>query len=430
MAGQDTAAYDEVLKIVYEGGIRELLPTKVKTLKLFENRDAKDWGGKFVEYPARIGRNQGSGWGSELGNLPAAGRQRYTDWRIPIRYQYGRIQLSAQVMKASQGNRHAFASAMSQEMDGLLTDMTADRGRAMLYDGRGVLALVNGTSTGSTVTVDAPGGVAGATNGARFINPGMVIAGIVPATGAIRASSIHTVQSVAAAGTSYTATAAVAGITDNDYLVRAMHASITDVADTSYQKEFTGLLGLVDDGTYLATLHNVNRTTFPITQSTVIGSVAGLSADVIQRAIDLADQRGDGDTSDLIMHHSVRRAYLAMTDADRRYTGGDLSSPDAGTVAAKKGRLTFGGIPILEEKYAPYGMVFGIDRSGFSRYVLVAGEWADEDGAVLSRVGSGATGVDAFEAHYRIWDEFHNDYAARCWRLDGVTATVAVAHIE
>ena len=430
MAGQDTAAYDEVLKIVYEGGIRELIPTKVKTLKMFENRDAKDWGGKWVEYPARVGRNQGSGWGSELGNLPAAGKQRYTDWRIGMRFQYGRIQLSAQVMKASQGSRHAFASAMSQEMDGIVKDMTADRGRAILYDGRGVLALVNGTSTGATITVDSPGGVAGATNGARFINPGMVIAGINPGTGAIRANTVHTVQSVAAAGTTYTATAAVSGITDNDYLVRCMHASVTDVADTGYQKEFTGLLGLVDDGTYLQTLHNVNRTTFPITQSTVISVSGALSADVIQRAIDLADQRGDGDTSDLIMHHSVRRAYLAMTENDRRYTAGDLSSPDAGTVAAKRGRLTFGGIPIMEEKYAPYGMVFGVDRSGFSRYVLVPGEWADEDGSVLTRIGTGTSAIDAFEAYYRIWDEFHNDYANRSWRLDGVTANVVVAHID
>jgi hypothetical protein len=257
-----------------------------------------------------------------------------------------------------------------------------------------------------------------------------VLVGINPGTGAIRANTLHTVSSVAAAGTSYTATAAVAGITDNDYLVRAMHTSITDVADTGYQKEFTGLLGLVDDGTYLSTLHNLNRTTYPLVQSTVIGSIGALSADVIQRAIDVADQRGDGNTSDLIMHHSVRRAYIAMTDADRRYTAGDLSRPDAGTVAAKKQSLTFGGIPIMEEKYAPYGMIFGLDRSGFSRYVLVSGEWADEDGAVLSRIGTGTSAQDAFEAFYRIWDEFHCDYPSRNWRLDGITAQVTVVHVD
>ena len=410
MAGQDTVAYDEVLKVIYEGGIRELIPTKVRTLEMFQDKNAKDWGGRWVEYPARVGRNQGSGWASEMGNLPAAGRQRYTDVRIPMRYQYGRIQLSGQVIKASQGAKAAFASAMEQEMQGIIKDMTSDRGRAIMGDGRGVLALVNGTSTGSTVTVDAPGGVAGAVNGARFLNPGMVLAGINPATGAIRANTVHTVATVAATGLTYTATAAVAGITDNDYLVRAQHPTITDVADTGYQKEFMGLLGLVDDGTYVATLHNVNRTTHPLYSSAVIPTVGALSADVLQRAIDLSDERGDGEISDLIMHHSVRRSYLAMVEGDRRYMGADLMSPDAGTNAARKRRITFGSIPITEEKYAPYGMIFAVDKSGFSRYTLVAGEWADEDGAVLARVGTGATAVDAFEAYYRIWDNFHNDY--------------------
>ena len=157
MAGQDTSTFDEVLKVVYEGGIRELIPTKVKTLKLFENRDTKDWGGQGVEYPAEVGRTEGAGWGAELGNLPGAGKMRYTTWRIPMRFQYGRITLSAQVMKASQGSKFAFASAMRQEMDGIVKTLQIDRGRAILSDGRGILALVNGTSTGATVTVDADG---------------------------------------------------------------------------------------------------------------------------------------------------------------------------------------------------------------------------------------------------------------------------------
>jgi hypothetical protein len=175
----------------------------------------------------------------------------------------------------------------------------------------------------------------------------------------------------------------------------------------------------------------VNRTAFPIYQSNVIGSVGPLSADVIQRGIDLADERGDGEIDNLIMHHSVRRSYLQMMEGDRRYTSGDLSSPNAGTVAAKRGKLSFGPIPIMEEKYCPYGTIFGIDSSGFSRYVEVSGEWADEDGAVLSRVGPGTTSAqDAFEAFYRIWDNFQNDYPARSFRLDGVTATISVAHID
>jgi hypothetical protein len=349
-----------------------------------------------------------------------------------MRYQYGRIVLSAQVMKASEGAKNAFASAMEQEMQGLIKDMTSQRGRAIMSDGRGIQCLAGATPTASTtVSVSSPGGVSGATNGARFINPGDVVGFVNPTTGVLRASN-RTVQSVAAAGSSIVIDAVAAGgAAELDYMVKVMQTGSTDVSDSSFQKEIMGLMGMVDDGTNVPTLHNVNRTAFPIYQSNVIGSVGALSADVLQRGIDLCDERGEGDVTRLIMHHSVRRSYLQMMEGDRRYISGDLSKPNAGTVAAKQGSLSFGAIPIMEEKYCPYGTVFGVDESGFSRYVEVSGEWADEDGAVLSRVGPGTTSAqDAFEAFYRIWDNFQNDYPSRSFRLDGVTANITVAHID
>lgn len=426
---QDTVAYDEVLKTVYEGGIRELIPLKVPMYRQFEERPASEWGGRYVEYPIKVGRNHGSGWGSELGDLPTAGRQQYATVRIPMRYFYGRASFSAQVMKASQGSRSAFAPAMEQEMDGLIRDMTSDLGRTIWGDGRGVLALVNGATSTTTVTVDSPGGVAGATNGARFINPSQILATITPNTGAIVSSSDMTVQSVAAAGTTFVRNDTTT-LSDNEFIVKAMKAGVADVANTSFNKEAMGLLGLVDDGGYVATLHNVNRTTYPLFQSTVIGSVGSLSADVLQRGIDLVDQRGDGDVSLLAMHHSVRRAYITLTDSLRQYVGADLRSPDAGTKAAKQQRLTFGGIPLEVDKHAPYGMIFGLDTSTLRRYVEVAGEWMDEDGSVLQRIGSGSSMQDAFEAVYRIWHNFHIEKPNTCFRLDGVTATVVVSHID
>ena len=143
--------------------------------------------------------------------------------------------------------------------------------------------------------------------------------------------------------------------------------------------------------TYVATLHGVNRTQYPIYASTVIGSVTALSSDVIMRGIDLAEQRGGGNINLLAMHHSVRRAYIALTDTSRRYTAGDLSSPDAGTDAARGRNLTFGGIELEVDKYANYGTMYGLDTSTLVRFVEVPGEWINEDGAILRPVGSGTT---------------------------------------
>jgi hypothetical protein len=210
--------------------------------------------------------------------------------------------------------------------------------------------------------------------------------------------------------------------------VRAANTAVTDVSDTSFNKEAMGLGGLVDDGTNVATLHNVNRTSYPIYASTVVASVGALSADVLQRGCDVADERGGGEISDLLMHQSVRRAYIALTDGERRYIGADLSSPDAGTRAAKQGRMTFGGIPIMVDKYAPYGTIFGLDRSGLKRYEAIAGEWAQDDGNILKQIGTGSTLRDSYEAFYRKWFNLHNDFPARSFRLDGVTASLVVVH--
>ena len=432
MPGQDTSAADSILKDFYEGPIRDQITTRAKMYSRFKDLDAKPWGGRQVTYPIRTGRNQGIGAYAEGGSFPTPGRNRYTTVSIPMRYVGGRIRLTSQAMKHSESDKGAFASIFQQEQDGLVEGFVNEFGRMVWSDGRGVLAVVNGDpGTGTTVTVDAPGGFAGATNGTRFINVEELVTFVSPATGALVASADESVTAVPATGLTFTiGSTAAAAIADNDYVVRAHVPAVSDISGTSYAKEPMGLAGLVDDGTYVATLHGVNRTQFPIYASTVIGSVTALSADVIMRGIDLAEQRGSGNINLLAMHHSVRRAYIALTDTSRRYVSGDLSNPDAGTQAARGRNLTFGGIELEADKYANYGAMYGLDTSTLVRFAEVAGEWINDDGAILRPVGVGATFTDEWEAAYRVWQNFHNEYPNKSFRLDGITATVVVSHIE
>jgi hypothetical protein len=307
-------------------------------------------------------------------------------------------------------------------------DLATDRNRAMFGWGQGTLALINAADpdASATVAVDAPGGVAGSVNGPRFLQPGMVCAFINPTGPAIRAG-IRTISSINTANQTVTFDSAVGtAVADNDRIVRAASTAITLITDTSHGQEFMGLLGLVDDATYVTTLHNVSRTTYPIFGSHVIASVGALSADILQRGIDIAEQRGEGEISNLICHHSVRRAYLALMEADRRYIGAQLRRPDVGTVAAKLGDVTYGEIPMIVDKDCPYGTLFGVDPSTFTRWVECEGEWADDDGTILLRL----VNQDAYEARYRIFDNFSVDRPNSCFRLDGITATVVAIHID
>ena len=427
----DVAAYDAVLKEVYEKTIVALLNSRTRTRNLFK-KETGSWEGRQVRYPLNVRRNQGVMFTTENGTLPSAGNQQYTETRIPMRYAHGRIQLSIQTIKHSRTSKGAFKRAMDQEMMGLVRDLGNDLNRSMFGAGLGTLAFVNeATPTGdTTLIVDAPGGVIGATHGNRFLNVGMTVGFINSGSGALRgtgASPGRTVTAVSTDGTNVTLDSAPGGGTaDNDFVVRiASTASTLVVTDSAYNQEFNGLLALIDDSTYVTTLNNVSRTTYPIFKSTVLSSVGPLSADVLQRGLDVADQLGEAQIKNFIAHHSVRRAYLTMVDADRRYIGSDLLSPDAGTKAAKMGDVTFGGIPWQVDKDGPYGMLFGFDPTTATRWVEVEGEWADDDGTILLRL----TNADAYEARYRIFENYSLDRPASCVRWDGITSNVVVAHV-
>jgi len=426
----DIAAYDAVLKEVYEKTIVALLNSRTRTRNLFK-KETGSWEGRQVRYPLNVRRNQGVMFTSENGTLPSAGNQQYTETRIPMRYAHGRIQLSIQTIKHSRTSKGAFKRAMDQEMMGLVRDLGNDLNRSMFGAGLGTLALINeATPNGdTTLIVDSPGGVAGTVHGNRFLNVGMTIGFINPANGALRATGSspgRTVTAVSTDGNNVTLDSAPASAVDNDLIVRiASTGSTLVVTDSAYNQEFNGLLALIDDSTYVTTLNNVSRTTYPIFKSTVLASVGPLSADVLQRGLDVADQLGEAQIKNFIAHHSVRRAYLTMVDADRRYIGSDLLGPDAGTKAAKMGDVTFGGIPWQVDKDAPFGMLFGFDPTTATRWVEVEGEWADDDGTILLRL----TNADAYEARYRIFENYSLDRPASSVRWDGITSNVVVAHV-
>jgi hypothetical protein len=430
MAGQDTSTIDAILKTVYED-LSDQIVTVTKAWDKFEELPAKQYGGKVVERPLKVSRTQGWGAMSEMGLAPTAGRAKTILKRIHIMWIGGRIQLSAQSIDLSQGTG-GIKSVLEMEMDDLITTGKSDMGRIVFGRGDGVFAFVNTAtpSASASVAIDAPGGYAGAINGGRFLNEGMVVAFINPVTGTMRASSVRTVVSVNSTGTSVTLDSAPpAAVAENDYIVRCNGTTVTDVSDTGYQRDPMGLGGLIDDGTNVMTIDGVNRTQVPLYQSTVIANAGTWSADVIQRAIDIAVQVGSADIQELWMHQSTRRAYVNSMEKDRRYTGADLMSPDGGTKAAKRSALTFGGLPIEEDRYHPYGVVNAPDWSSARRYTLEKGKWEDRDGSVLKRMGSGATFQHAFEAFYYQWFNFEMGTPNQSARIDGLSTSPSAVHI-
>ena len=421
-----------MLKEDYEPAIKNELNDSCYGVQLFEESDTSDWVGLEHVVSVRVDRNRGVYATAEGGQPPVAGHQRLEKMRIPIRYAHGSIQITKQIMEASKNSDGAFARAMQLEMDGLVDDLKVQRNFWLWGFGLGVRALLNGEpGTDSRAEVDSPGGVAGADNGARFLNVGDHVVAINPTTGAIRAGGTREVTAIDEGGTYFDVAAAIdSAWADNDYVVKAYgtDASIT-VSNTDFSHPFMGILGNIDDGTYRVDHFGLSRNTFPILQSFVVASAGALSADLLYRAIHVAYQQGKGRVSQHWMHPATLRAYIRLMELDRRYQGADLKRPDLGTAAAKpseaKSGLDFGGVPIYMDFDAPYGIWFGLDNRSWTRYVMNPGSWIDEDGATLFRV-DGA--IDTFGAQYRIYEQFCVFNPNQSFRIDGIDTTVAVVH--
>ncbi len=422
--GADTQTIDGIYKDYYEDFISEQVNNKNPLKDLFKF-EKNPFGGREVVYTAHVSRNISPMFVGEDSAFADATNQGHVQLRVGQRKLMGRIRLTSEAMSDSMSSKGAFKQARKDETNGLIKDLARKEEYALCTDGRGVLGLVNeGSPTANTTLImDSPGGIANANFGNRFVQVGMYVGLVNPATGALRASSVRQVTGVSADGANVTLSAAPTNGADNDYVVQAANSAVTDVLDTSYEHAFWGLIALVDDGTYRSNYFGVDRSVYGNFQSYVKASTGALSVDVIQQIADILDQKLNSTIDLAICHHSTRRLYIQLLDGDRRYSGDRLMRPDGGTTAIKGGDITVGEVPIKVIRDFPLDMMMLLNKgdSGWICYESEPGKWVDEDGSILVRVGTGSSGRDAFEGWYRMRKQYHCRYPGYNARLDGIT---------
>lgn len=420
-----TSDASAILKEVYGSAVADQLNNEVRELQHFEKSESAEWLGEAFIEALHTGRNYSTKAVAESGTLPTAGKQSYAQLSIPNRYVYATIEVTAQLMSEVK-DKGAFVNAMDREVNGAVRDMKVELNRIIWGDGYGKLALLSASGGDSTtLNLDAPMGVAGTTNGARFIKPGMYIA-IHPASPSNNTPNVtRLVSSVAADGSTIVVDSAVSDAQgpNNAIITKGYGASGTE---GSYDIEPMGILGLVDDGTYRATIHGLSRTSTPIFKANTFSSVGNLDEIIFWRALDTCDEIAGGEPNWFACHHSVHREYVKISLDDKRYSGEALMRPDVGiSGGGKKHELTFSNTPIEKCRYAPYGHFFGIDDSKLKKYVNVEGKWIDEDGAILHR-GAGTT--DSFKATYRKFGNYGILQCNTSFILKGINATVDVVN--
>lgn len=424
----DVSAYAAALKEKYGPALVSQVNDKITALKLF-SEDTESWEGLYVRYPVLLSRAQSFMAHGSLGLLPTSQNELTADVQIPVKWVRGTVTFEVAVMKASARSSGAWARAQKLLMDRLVTNISDELNRMLSAGtGRGILAFVDdadGSSAG-VLEVDAPGGIASDGFGSRYLQPGMIIAFVDPSTQTIRSiRQVVAINQETATLSSITLNSDVntSQAADNDWIVRAADFSVTNTArDTSLDNEPMGLEGIVDDGTLVSVFHNISRSTYPAWQSTVL-SVPSLSLDALQRLYDTIDQQSGEMPTDNLVHHSVRRAYLASIEASRIFmqSGKGPAAFDLGQEPAGL-QLTYNGVPIHVDKDVQFGRWLAVNRNHLTKFTLVPGEWADETGSVFQAV----PGQDALQAIYRIACNYSSDKPNAHGKLVDMSITNAI----
>jgi hypothetical protein len=256
--------------------------------------------------------------------------------------------------------------------------------------GTGRIATVQDNSSGATfIGKIGPAGTA-EPHGVQLLRPNMNISIYADDTGsgALREAAKITkiVQGTRVVTTDTTLTTTVA---DDSVYITGSYGQTTVP---------NGLMGIVDDGTLLTTIHNQSRSTYEDLKATVLTGGGALSplteADLLNGAFTVKHLTGQKIT-DILMNVGMLDAYLAFVRPDRRYpVAPGQSVPDYKT-GYNEDKLEFlwgGGKASINcvDDIAPR-TVIGITKDKLRRFNLRKMTW-DQSSGGLFKQGVNSTG--------------------------------------
>ena len=350
---------DNALKTLYLGVVAEQLNTAVNPLFAKFNQTTADVWGKEIRKLAPFGVNGGIGAGTEDGTLPKAASNNYAQFVLTLKNLYGTIEISDKAMRASENNVGAFVNLLEAEMEGLLKASKFNFGRMLFGDGSGVIAKAKSNS-GNLITVDET----------RNLIEGMVVDVLSSSTGGaiVTARRITEVDRANSRITLGGAAIAASAVADGDKIT----------VQGSYNNELTGLGAIFGDS---ATLYGLSRsankwlTPYKKTSST-------LSDITIQSAIDHIEETAGSYADFIVCSAGVKRAYQEYLITNR-------SNIDVMNLQGGYKAISYNGIPIVSDRFAPKGTMYILNTSDFHLHQLCDWRWLEgDDGKVIKQVAN------------------------------------------
>lgn len=381
---------DDILKIDYLPGFQRAFNQETVLLYRLRRKTAEVYGTKYV-WPVHARRNFGTGPRAETGGisdvpyLPIPGRQAFDQAYLQRAHYYGRFKITGAAMSAAKG-RGGMIDLLGTEMRGLKDDLARHVNRDLFQEGTGYWATVTADSGGSTtVTVDST----------RLLEAKMRITIANTSNGVILTSGDVMIESITSS-TAFVIDASLSTTTSHSIYPGTYYNDGSNDIASAYDNAATGLALAVDSGDVSATYTyaDINRNTAgnDFWKSTELDGSAGLTIDLMFQAQIEMRKKASGKNTLIVTSPSQFRQYGNLFKANREWVG-NLKKLDGGWDS-----LEFNGVPIVYDFDCQDDVMYFLDESTLAILEEEPINFIDQDGAVLVRVGSGASAEDAFEA--------------------------------
>lgn len=427
---QTISSFDASLKEYYEGPVRRVINHNSRVMR-YTKKDTKPWEGRLVRFPVHVQRSEAVAFLQGGEALPATQNQVTIECQINRKQCWGHIGLTDDLIEAAKTDRGSFERPMALEIEGMARDFVSVQNRAAFGTGEGKLGEVKSYNAGTTTVTctamtDPQGSGINGNAGNRFVRVGMLL-DIYTSGGVARKLGVK-VTSMNVANNTFVLTGGTGAdpqATDGFYRARPSQLS-------PINNEPMGMGGVLDDGTYVGVLHNINRTTYPIWQAQILnaGTFAApgaLTLDLLQRAFDMASEGGNGEPRILWAHYSVRREYLKLLVTDRRYIEPYKYEPgfkESQTEEDLKTTLEFNGVPFVFDKDCPWATIFGHAPGTFTNWENAPGHWVQDGKGGVFQLVPGTAGL--FQAQFSSYYNFGTNLAGpnSGFAIRNISATV------
>ena len=383
-----------LLKQVYNPGIQVATKEQVTLLNLMETRVGKqDYGGSGFRIPLEFNNMGSTGFRAEAGELPDATPGTWAQTVVPCYYGYFTTCVSGQAMAFTDGDKFAWANAWQKELASKTRSWRQHLNRVLNGDGNGILAQVDGSPSGTTITLDNAYGLSGLNNsdvnGGRFISPNMKVdfytGSTIRDTGGVLITA-YTRGAFPSTSATITVSGTITGVSDGDYMYVA----------GSYGHEAPGMQLLVDDGTEAVTFQSLSTTTYPEWKSHVgYGSTPGTAeAFTDNRFMTLKTEIEDNGGGMVDWGYTSPAVWLSIANtinAERQYV--NVEKPDT---AYTGDSITKAGVPIYKDSYCVDHLFLVDNRALAIHEAMPAGFIEQMDSGVVYRYGN----TDQWAANY------------------------------